>query len=891
MASLADAILKKFFTGNNYYAVGGRRTNSNGREESIYNPIMEAPKETTIENHLMGDTVIGAYTLRQDNTVMWMCFDVDSSDLSKARDLALKLSNMLRDIHHAVEFSGNKGYHVWVFFSKPAPAENVRALAAELREAVGGTISGDPHVEIFPKQDRLTTSNPLGNLVKIPLGVHPVSGKRSIFVLPHAGWEEGTPQDPVAILSRTCTLEEFAACIAGYEDPTDVIVQTLASFWTEGQRHDLALFLSGWLATAGWEEENTLTVIEKLQEEAGGDLTNQTQCVRDTYEKHRAGGQIMGLQALTDRLPGTIIRRLAEAISRQNVTPIMVLIDRIRLGKGVVYLKSRSAVISVLSYLREKGRIIEDVSTQKIFWLDKTSHHLHSMEDSYWESILYNTFGLNTSDSFGNTTAKGIFHSARESAQKTRAYNRSYWDGSKLYLNLGTSYNYVVTGNDTEDPWENKHLNGEEDIIFRNRDSSLHIDLDQAREKGIKALNPWNFLVNDLSFGIGSTGVSPTQQRELIKAWFLSTFFPDIMPTRPLLTIIADPGAGKTTAARRFLYILEGPHSNVNGVIADKPDSLRASMGAHKFIVLDNLEKNKSYWLVDLLNRISTGTHIELRKLHTTNEIQRILPDCFVILTATSLPFAEESLFTRLLPIELAAIHKPTPEYAMQNKILHNIDGIWMGIMRMLQHTVRELNLVKVAPAPTESRLADFTVFCNRIKGLQNGDHGILDGDSLLKGLGMMTNRQKILLHESSPMIAILDIWLREDRTAGERQGKGTKGLEAPKWHTAGELNGIWQQIASKLHYQWIWESGQSLSKHIQALEPNLIRNYGLETIAATNNSPKKYRFNPEVVYFNDNVEEGTGDGNTKTEEPEYIINLNRAEDGNGNGSADASYG
>jgi hypothetical protein len=871
MRSLSDAILKRFFLGNNYYALGSKRTNSSGKEESIYNPVMDPPRDRQIEQHLMGEIILGAYTLRQDNTIMWMCFDVDSSDLGKAKDLTLKLSNLLQSIPHGIEYSGNKGYHIWVFFSKSVPAENVRALATEMRESIGGTIAGDPHIEIFPKQDKLTESNPLGNLVKIPLGIHPVTKNRSRFVFPDTGWEDGELVDPLTILEQTTTLEEFASCLAGYEDPIEVIVQTLSGYWLEGQRHDLALFLSGWLATAGWEEEDATIVVEKLHAAAGGDLNNQLQCVVDTYEKYNSGGQVLGLQALTDRLPGTIVRRLADAISKQKVTPIMTLIDRIRLNKGVTYLKSRSAANAVLSFLKEKGRIVIDTASDKLFWLDKTSHHLHSMEDSYWDSILYNTFGLNTADSFGVSTAKGVHHSARETANRIRAYNRSYWSGDKLYINLGTAYNYVLTGEENgQAVWENKHLNGEEDIVFRNRDSSLHIDLDQAKDKGITALNPWNFLVNDLSFGIGSTGVSPGQQRELIKAWFLSTFFPDIMPTRPLLTIIADPGAGKTTAARRFLYVLEGPHSNVNGVVADKPDSLRASMGAHKFIVLDNLEKNKSYWLVDLLNRISTGTHIELRKLHTTNEIQRILPDCFIILTATSLPFSEESLFTRLLPIELAAIKSPTPEYAMQNKILHNIDGIWMGIMGMLNKTVAELKTVKTAPAPTESRLADFTVFCNRIRNMSNGSEGVINGDLLIKGLEMMTNRQKMLLHESSPMIAVLDIWLREDREAGERTGRGSDGIEAGKWHTANELNGIFQQIAMKLHYQWIWESGQSLSKHIQALEPNLIRNYGMQIVSATNNSPKKYRFVLEMITY----------GESNDEQAEQDISKGRQKDG-----------
>jgi hypothetical protein len=205
----------------------------------------------------------------------------------------------------------------------------------------------------------------------------------------------------------------------------------------------------------------------------------------------------------------------------------------------------------------------------------------------------------------------------------------------------------------------------------------------------------------------------------------------------------------------------------------------------------------------------------------------------------------------------------------MQNKILHNIDGIWMGIVGMLNKTVAELRRVKTAPAPTESRLADFTVFCSRIRGMQNGESGVINGEMLIKGLEQMTNRQKVLLHESSPMIAVLDIWLRQDREAGERMGRGTEGLEAGKWHTAAELNGLLQQIAMKLHYQWIWESGQSLGKHIQALEPNLIRNYGMQVVAATNNSPKKFRFVMEMIDYNED----------RRSDVEHTINLDREEE------------
>lgn len=852
MNSLAEMLLKRFFTGNGYYAVAHKRNGNGDSGPSIaYNPIMEVPTGRLIEQHLMGDITVGAYTLRQDNSVTWMAFDIDSKDRQKARELTHKISQSLQSIPHAIEFSGRKGYHILVFFRKGVPAENVRNIAEEIRSGVGAPISGDPHVEIFPKQDQLTESNPLGNLLKLPLGIHPLTNTRSKFVSIQGGWEEGNDLDPIVELSKTTTLEEFAACADSAVNPTELIVELMLPYWTEGQRHDLALYLSGWLATSGWEMEDAMTIVEMLQQEGGGDLDNQLDCVKDTYRKHSEGKQIVGLQALADRLPSKVLQQIANAISSQQITPIMTLIDGIRLGKGVIYLKSRSAAQAVISYLAEKGQLLVDDNTDKLYWLDRGQAQLRSMEDSWWETTLYNIFGLNTADNFGHSTAKGVYHTARESAQRAKTYSRSYWDGGRLWVNLGGAYNYLIDGSRTNPyPWSDKILNGEQGVIFRNKESGIKLDLEKAYASGVRPLNPWQYLVNDLNFGIGSNGVSPTQQRELIKAWFLSTFFPNVMPTRPLLAIVADAGAGKTTAARRFLHVLEGPLSDVNGVVADKPDSLRASLQAHKFVVLDNLEKNKASWLVDMLNRVSTGTQVELRKLHTTNETQRFTPDCFIILTATTLPFAEETLFSRILPVELAAIRKPVPEYMMQRSILDNLEGLWLGILAILGTTVRELQRVPTAPAPTESRLADFSVFCSRIRdmdiGSESGEDSILDGANLIKGLRLMTNRQLAMLQEISPFVSVLDTWLQEDRKAGEQAGRGIFGIESGLWRSASELNGVLMRVAARTHSQWLWDSGQSLSKHMQALEAHLIRNFGMQTMAATNNKPKKYRFSPE---------------------------------------------
>lgn len=78
-----------------------------------------------------------------------------------------------------IEFSGGKGYHFWFLFSRPVPAAAARRLLNGLAGAVSGDLTAFS-LEVFPKQDRLSGKG-LGNLVKLPLGVHRMSGRRSWF--------------------------------------------------------------------------------------------------------------------------------------------------------------------------------------------------------------------------------------------------------------------------------------------------------------------------------------------------------------------------------------------------------------------------------------------------------------------------------------------------------------------------------------------------------------------------------------------------------------------------------------------------------------------------------------------------------------------------------------
>jgi len=71
-----------------------------------------------------------------------------------------------------------RGGHLWLFFAQAVPSQQARAFANGIL-----SIHGIEDVEIFPKQDRL--SGGPGSMIRMPLGVHRLSGRRYGFFYPN----------------------------------------------------------------------------------------------------------------------------------------------------------------------------------------------------------------------------------------------------------------------------------------------------------------------------------------------------------------------------------------------------------------------------------------------------------------------------------------------------------------------------------------------------------------------------------------------------------------------------------------------------------------------------------------------------------------------------------
>lgn len=160
-----------------------------------YLPVPRPIDYGDVQAHLDGDKSYGTYVIDPENqTVSYVVFDLDINDeVALATLCGLVESMVIRTTQGDMdsiqsllcEFSGNKGYHVWVFFDEPIAAHTARrwvsaAFTNSWKEAANE--NGWPgELEVFPKQDEVAEGG-YGNLVKLPLGIHQVSQQRSRIV-------------------------------------------------------------------------------------------------------------------------------------------------------------------------------------------------------------------------------------------------------------------------------------------------------------------------------------------------------------------------------------------------------------------------------------------------------------------------------------------------------------------------------------------------------------------------------------------------------------------------------------------------------------------------------------------------------------------------------------
>jgi hypothetical protein len=135
--------------------------------------------DEAVRAHLTGKYLIGAYPIQDDSKVRFFALDFDGGD-GDPWEQALRQATILKKeagLNVYIERSqGGNGFHIWGFLEEPIDAGRVRHALA-------------PHIEkvetfdrMFPNQDGVSETRPLGNLIALPLHGERLTKGNSAFV-------------------------------------------------------------------------------------------------------------------------------------------------------------------------------------------------------------------------------------------------------------------------------------------------------------------------------------------------------------------------------------------------------------------------------------------------------------------------------------------------------------------------------------------------------------------------------------------------------------------------------------------------------------------------------------------------------------------------------------
>jgi hypothetical protein len=169
---------------------------------------------STLQSHLEGKQVLALYPLNEKGQALLCGLDVDLSAefrrahlgdperMEEGRQQLLAWCRQVADHAHAqgvgllLEESGYKGAHLWCFLEESLRMKRLQSWLRSLLKEVPSPPSCVT-VELYPERDHPDATDP-GRPIKLPLGVHPASGRRSRFL----NRKDGAPLEPEQALAQ-----------------------------------------------------------------------------------------------------------------------------------------------------------------------------------------------------------------------------------------------------------------------------------------------------------------------------------------------------------------------------------------------------------------------------------------------------------------------------------------------------------------------------------------------------------------------------------------------------------------------------------------------------------------------------------------------------------------
>ncbi len=240
----------------------------------------------------------------------------------------------------------------------------------------------------------------------------------------------------------------------------------------------------------------------------------------------------------------------------------------------------------------------------------------------------------------------------------------------------------------------------------------------------------------------------------LYKAWWLATFFTELCPTRPILTIRGEKGSGKSMMLRIVLRVLFGVAVDVVGV-PDRADAFVALTSNSHIVALDNMD-TMTRDIRDKIAAMSTGKTDQVRELYTTNESHTIQYRCWLAVTSrTPDTLQRDDLVDRIIMLPVCRIedNDRMRESLFLAEVMQRRNQWWGDILSALNSVVAEIRRSGV-PDRGGLRMEDWAAL-GTVVARADGQNDLWE-----TGLKRVKVRQAEFLLEGDVIVQSIEAWL-----------------------------------------------------------------------------------------------------------------------------------
>jgi hypothetical protein len=236
------------------------------------------------------------------------------------------------------------------------------------------------------------------------------------------------------------------------------IAGLVAPYWKQGDRHDLALALSAYLAKLGWALPMVKEVI-KLASGHDGEAKDMLRAVEDTFARVKANQPVEGFKGLEEVLPKAILEKVEILAKAARVPPLIRRVDDIRLSRDQGFLRKRRIAEVVRDELKENGRFLRTPGNE-LFYFNGVVIPLDAPE---FKALIDRRFGLNSTEAEGKYVLSSLETEALGEGERVEVYRLAHWDRGKgtLYIDTGNGKVLKLDGENIT-----RASNGDDGVYF-----------------------------------------------------------------------------------------------------------------------------------------------------------------------------------------------------------------------------------------------------------------------------------------------------------------------------------------------------------------------------------------------------------------------------------------